>query len=199
MTGLFACNLTVSQQIKLLKSQRHQCHQHFTMKFHKDKNELQKPQKWFCITLVTCKKLIICTTTTRKWWTSPEPSLKCSRTSPRRTFQTLSFWIGPLFIQLQVDNSMIMVLWPLMDAQVLMKLLMLSKSEGVCFTFLTDLSKATWSCTRERQWVSKLMLLEESNFKLITLELISSSQHAGKSLVHMFGNMVPRRPLNRHI
>lgn len=76
---------------------------------------------------------------------------------------------------------------------------MLSRLVKLFFIHLIDHSRDTLSYSRAKKLALSSTGIEESNFRLIILELISCSHHAERFLAHMFGKMVPRKQLKSHI
>lgn len=85
------------------------------------------------------------------------------------------------------------------DALVSTILLMLSRLVKLFFIHLIDHSKGTLSYSRAKKLALSSTPIEESNFRLIILELTSCSHLAERFLAHMFGKMVPRKQLKSHI
>ena len=195
MIGFNACKLSVSQPIKLLKLWNNQFHKVCIMKLPWDKKRLLRKRKPFFITHIICKRLIKLFTKIIISWISMPPSLKFSKMWNKTIFQISSFLINLLFIQLQEDNNTILELWLSLESLVPTRLLMPSRLENAFCIFLIDHLRDTLNTSKERKPMWSSMLIEESNYKLIILELISYLLHAEKFLVHISGKMVLRKLL----
>jgi hypothetical protein len=110
-------------------------------------------------------------------------------------FQTLSFLINLLSIQHLEDNSTIPELLPSQESLDLTISLMPLRLENAFYIFLIDHLRDSPIILKERKLMLSSMEIEESNYKLIILELISYLLPAEKFLVHTSGKMVLRKPL----